>query len=178
MTSPRVLPPVFLFALLVCAAACNRPAPEAAPSTPPGTAPATPPAAPASTPDKQGVTFGEGFHKEEAGAATLRWVRRDAALRVSAPDAGRYQLTFRPFTVFSTVENTVEVSVNGQAAGTFSTHAFDLTHPTPTMLAASLRAGDNDVRLHSRGAEVRLSDTDDRLAAYGLVVPLTVERLP
>ena len=164
-----------LLAALLGLSACHQ-------SPPPPDARATPPAAednPAGTPDKQGVVFGDGFHKEEADPkGVLRWVRRDAALRINAPAEGRYRLTFRPFTVFSTVENTIEVSVNGQPAGTFSTRAFDLSNPTPTTLEAPLHAGDNTVGLHSRGAENPMSKTDDRLVAYGLLVPVMVERAP
>lgn len=117
--------------------------------------------------------------KEEAtGTVVLRWVRRDATLRVPAPTEGRYRLTFRAVTVFSTVENTIEVSVNGASAGTFTARAFDLANPTLTILDASLRAGGNEVRLRSKGEETRLGETDDRTPAYGLVVPIQVERVP
>ncbi len=154
------------------AAACDR---KPAPSAPETVSSQDP----AGKPDKQGVTFGDGFHKEEASAAaTLRWVRRDASLRVNAPAEGRYQLTFRPFTVFSTVENTVGVSVNGQPTGSFSTRAYDVPNSAPVAVTASLHAGDNTVELRSQGAEHRMSDSDDRQVAYGLMMPVKVERAP
>ena len=165
-------------ALILGLAACH---PKPPPSGAPSDASSTPaaPADPSETPDKQGVTFGEGFQKEEVGAeVTLRWVRQNSAMRIDAPSEGRYKLTFRPFTVFSTVANTVEVSVNGQAAGSFTMNSFNLSNLTPITLETSLHAGSNDVRLHSKGAENRMSDSDDRVVAYGLAVPVTVERIP
>ena len=154
------------------AAACDR---KPAPSAPETVSPQDP----AGKPDKEGVTFGAGFHKEEAGAtATFRWVRRDASLHINAPTEGRYQLTFRPFTVFSTVENTVAVSVSGQLAGSFSTRAYDVPNSAPVAVTVPLHAGDNPVELSSQGAEHRMSDSDDRQVAYGLMMPLKVERAP
>ena len=171
-------------ALIVCMAACDHKAPPAAQATPadsddasagPTIAVATP-TPPART---QEVVFGDGFHKEEASpAATLRWVQQNAALRVVVPTEGRYRLTFRPFTVFSTVENTIDANVNGLPAGSFSTRLFDPANPVPTTLEVPLRAGDNDVHLHSREPEKRLGESDDRMAAFGLVVPVGVERVP
>ena len=168
MTRSPFLRAALLAMMIFGAAACDHP-------SPPTAAEPTPQA----TPDKQGIVFGDGFHKEEASpTATLRWVQQNAALRVIAPTEGHYRLTFRPFTVFSTVENTIEVSANGQPTGSFSTRVFDLSNPTPATVEVPLRAGDNDLRLHSKGPENRMSDTDDRMVAYGLVVPIVVERAP
>ncbi len=152
-------------AVILCAAACDRqPAPTAAQATP---------AAGSS------VVFGEGFYKEEASpASALRWVQGNAALSVNVPAEGRYRLTFRPFTVFTATENTIEISVNGTPGGSFTTRVFDTANPAPATVDLSLRAGDNDLRLHSKGPEKRLGDTDARTPAYGLVVPVTVERAP
>ncbi len=175
--SRRVL---LLTALLLGVASCDRqpPPPLAEAASPP--AEATTPVQPLpSAPDNPGITFGEGFHKQEATpTAVLRWVRRDAALRMEVPAAGRYRLTFRPFTVYTNVENSIEVSVGEQSAGRFSARAFDLAHPVPVSVEAELRAGGNDLRLHSTGAETRLSPDDERQAAFGLVLPITVEKIP
>ena len=181
--NPPALPPMtlslsfraaLLAAVIFGVAACDRPASSDAGATPTPT-----PEAEGAKPEAPGVGYGDGFHKEEVNpTATIRWVRRDAALSVSVPAAGRYRLTFKPFTVFSTTENTIEVNVNGQGAGSFSTRAFDVANPVPTILPVTLRAGGNAVRLHSRGAEIKLGESDDRMAAYGLVVPPTVDPAP
>lgn len=157
-----------LLAAVLGTASCGRKAPPAAEAAPPSVA------------DRQEVTFGTGFHKEEAfaPASALRWVRQDAALRVQVPGDGRYRLTFRPFTVFSKVENVIEVSVGGQSVGKFSTHASDMSAAVPTPLEVSLHAGSNEVNLHSTQPEVRLGENDDRPAAFGLLLPVGVERLP
>ena len=183
MTPSLLCRTILLVAMLLGAAACDRKPPPGNQATPPAEAQATPPAeaqaAPPAASDKESFTFGDGFHKEEASpAATLRWVRQDAAFHLVAPAEGRYRLTFRPFTVFSTVENTIGIRVNEQPAGSFSTRFFDVTQPVPTVVEVSLRAGDNELRLHSKGPEVRLGENDDRLAAYGLVMPILVERVP
>ncbi len=174
MTLSLPLRAVLLAVVISGVAACGHqtsPDTQATPEPTPEMAPAKP--------DAQGIVYGDGFQKEEANpTAVIRWVRRDAALRVNAPADGHYRLTFKPFTVFSTTENTVEVSVNGQAVGSFSTKAFDVATPVPTTLPVTLRAGGNDVRLHSRGAEIKLAADDDRQAAYGLVVPTTVSPAP
>ena len=111
-------------AVSFCVAACDQKSAPTAQATPEisassGDGAATTAAAPSNQPQ---VIFGDGFHKEEASPnSTLRWVQGNAALRIVAPAGGRYRLTFRPFTVFTTVEDTVDLSVNGQPAGSFST---------------------------------------------------------
>lgn len=136
------------------------------------------PAEPAAAP-VPGVVFGEGFYKEEATpASTMRWVRQNAGLRILAPAAGKYRLTFRVVTAFSPKENVVEVSVNGQKAGAISAHAFDLANPQTTPLEVALKEGDNDVSLRSGFAEIRLAKDDERTVSYGLVEPLEVKSIP
>ncbi len=178
MTFSFALRAVLLSAVVFCGAACHHSKPPQDPQANQSSTPSTE-AEPAEKPDSQGVAFGDGFYKDEASpVAVIRWVRRDARLRVDAPAEGHYRLTFRAFTVFSSVENAIEVSVNDQPAGSFPTRIFDLEHPTVTTLEVSLHAGGNAVRLHSKGPENRMSDTDDRMMAYGLVVPIMVERAP
>lgn len=110
--------------------------------------------------------------------AVLRWVHQDSVMRVEAPADGRYRITLRPFTVFSMTENTIKVELGDQPAGSFSTHAFDTDEAVPTTVELTLRAGPNDLHLHSTQPETRLGENDERLAAWGLLPPVTVERAP
>ena len=159
----------FLLAMLLCTAGCERkPAPQS---------PVQP--TPRGTPDKQGFIFGEGFHKEESSpTANLRWVQQDAVLDVVVPADGRYRLTFRPITVFSSVANTITINVAGARAGEISTQGFDLAHPMLAPAEVTLHSGENELRLHSERPEVKLGEQDDRTAAYGLVLPITIEPVP
>lgn len=139
--------------------------------------PAAPPAETAQ-PNQQAV-FGEGFYKEEVtGKGLIRWVRQKASLTLNAPSDGKFEVTFRTVTVFSPTENTIEVSVNGQSAGTVSTHTFDFASPQATKLSIPLHQGGNAITLRSDSTEKKLSPDDDRTPAFGLVLPLTVEKAP
>lgn len=86
--------------------------------------------------------FDEEFMKEEATLKiTQSRVLQKASGQVHVPKAGRYALTVRAVTASAPAKNTIEVSVNGQAAGKFSTDAFDLTNPVSATIEANLKAG-------------------------------------
>lgn len=134
---------------------------------------------PRAEPDN-GVAFVDGFHKEEtlAPTAKLRWAYQDAVLRLNAPRNGQYRVTFLPFTVFSMEKTTVALKVNGQPAGQFSTKAFAVDDVKPTSVKVTLRAGGNEVALHSDRPLARLGEDDERVASFGLLLPVTVEPVP
>ena len=48
----------------------------------------------------------------------------------------------------------------------------------PTPVELPLRAGVNVLQLHARQTDLRLGEDDERLAAYGIALPVPVERLP
>ncbi len=160
-------PLVAVLATLFCLTACERPSDPALYSPP------------RAEPD-QGVSFVSGFHEQEvlSPSTRLRWARQDAVLRVDVPGAGRYRVTFRPFTAFSMEKDTIEIRVNGQPAGEFSTSAFDLAEAVPTPVEITLHAGGNDLALHSSQPMVRLGENDERVAAFGLLLPVSVEPMP
>ena len=86
--------------------------------------------------------------------------------------------TLKSFTVFSPAETVIEISVNGQAAGSVATKPFDLDKIPATSLNVSLRAGSNDIVLKSNRPEVSLGEKDPRTVSFGLILPVKVERLP
>ena len=156
-----------VLAVFLCFASCKRqPVPALHPP-------------PLAEPDN-GVAFVSGFYKEEvlAPKTVLRWVGQEAVLRVDAPSDGQYRITFRPFTVFSMEEDIIEMKVNGQSAGKFSTKAFSVGDAIPTPVEVTLRAGGNDIALHSTRPVARLGENDERVAAFGLLLPITVEPVP
>lgn len=155
-----------LASVLFCAAACERKTPPALASPPPQVVANTP-----------GITFRKGFYQQEDLTPTvaLRWAHQDTIVHVDVPTDGRYQLTFRAFTVFSMLENTIEITIGDQPAGKFATHAFDLAEAVPTPVQLTLHAGGNDLHLHSTRPEARLGENDERLAAYGILLPVTLE---
>jgi hypothetical protein len=128
---------------------------------------------------EEGVTFGDGFYKAEVTPKhTHRWVQQQATLRIQAPDAGNYRLTFKPFTAFTPAETVIEVGVNGKTAGTIATNTFDLDNIPPVNLEVEFIAGENNVTLKSNRPDVRLGNNDPRTVAFGLILPIKVERLP
>lgn len=124
------------------------------------------------------MEFNAGFHKSEKieASTTLRWAHQTAALQVQVPVDGRYRLIIQAVTVFSPLENVIEVSCQGQKVGNVSTHTFDFTHPAAQRLELSLRAGRNDITLKSNQPEVRLGVSDERTASFGLLLPIKVEK--
>lgn len=141
----------------------------------------SPPPAPTESPasSRGGITFVSGFYGDEVSPThTLRWVHQEAALRVQAPNEGKYQLTLKPFTIFSPAETVIEITVNGQSAGSVSTKTFDLDNIPATSLNVTLHAGSNDIVLKSNRPEIRLGEKDPRTVSFGLILPVKVERLP
>ncbi len=125
------------------------------------------------------ISFGEGFHKDEVTPqGTLRWVRQQAVMTVNAPAAGKYRLTFRPITVFSPIEAVIAVNVNGQASGTIAAQGSDIANAPARSVDLALQAGANEIVLKTDRPEIRLSESDERVAAFGVVLPVAVEALP
>ena len=128
---------------------------------------------------QQNAAFNRGFHKEEVTpTATLRWAHQDCGFALTVPAAGNYRLAFKPITVFSPTPVVIEVTVNGQAAGSVTAQGFDFAKAPVSKLEVPLRAGANEIGLKADRPDVPFGGNDSRTAAFGLIIPVGVEQLP
>lgn len=127
---------------------------------------------------QENASFTRGFYKEEVTpAATIRWVHQEGAFALTVPTAGKYRLGFKTITVFAPGTIAIQVGVNGEPAGSITTEGFDMAKAATSNLEVTLRAGANEISLKADRPEVRLSSTDVRTAAFGLILPVAADLL-
>ncbi|CAN5601165.1 hypothetical protein BH20VER1_BH20VER1_18800 [soil metagenome] len=131
------------------------------------------------TGSQENAVFHKGFYKEEATpSGNLRWAHQTAAVTLSVPTAGTYRLTFKPITIFTPPPTSIEVSVNGKPVGTVTAQSFDIATAPASSVEAPLQAGANEITLKANKEDARLTSTDTRTAAFGLILPIEAEPLP